>query len=93
MKILYFFLFVLPLIGFSQDSYNNTYNGEKIAHSRYSLSYIENHEQAEWVYYKLDSRLLTGITKRSNNFRSDPKIFQVLQKFLITENLDTIEGI
>lgn len=74
MKNLYFFLFVLPLIGFSQDSYENTYNGEKISHSRFSLSYIENHKQAEWVYYKLNSRLLKGITKRSNNFRSDPKI-------------------
>ena len=74
MKNLYFFLFVLPLIGFSQDSYKNTYNGEKISHSRFSLSYIENHKQAEWVYYKLNSRLLKGITKRSNNFRSDPKI-------------------
>ena len=74
MKTLYYFLFVLPLIGFSQDSYKNTYNGEKITHSRYSLSYIENHEQAEWVYYILNSRLLMGVTKRSNNFRSDPKI-------------------
>ena len=74
MKNLYFFLFVLPLIGFSQDSYENTYNGEKISHSRFSLSYIENHKQTEWVYYKLNSRLLKGITKRSNNFRSDPKI-------------------
>ena len=70
----YYFLFVLPLIGLSQDSYKNTYNGEKIRHTRYSLSYIENHEQAEWVYYKLNSSLLMGVTKRSNNFRSDSKI-------------------
>lgn len=73
-SLLIFVLFVLPFIGFSQDFFKITSNGEKISHLRYSLSYIENHEQAEWVYYKLNSKLLTGLTKRSNNFRSDPKI-------------------
>ena len=74
MKTFYYFLFVLPLIGLSQDSYKNTYNGEKIIHTRYSLSYIEGHEQAEWVFYEIKKDRILSVAKRKNNFRSDKKI-------------------
>lgn len=40
----------------------------------YTLSYSEEAEQAEWVYYKLTSAMLTGIAKRSNNFKADRAI-------------------
>jgi endonuclease G len=55
----------------AQDNYKHSINGEYVEHSRYTLSYIEEHEQAEWVYYKLNPNLLRGNTERSNNFRVD----------------------
>ena len=56
---------------YAQDNYKHSINGEYVEHSRYSLSYSEEHEQAEWVYYKLNPNLLRGNTERSNNFRFD----------------------
>ena len=38
------------------------------------MSYLETHEQAEWVYYRLNSNLVSGNVKRSNNFREDKSI-------------------
>ena len=48
--------------------------GELVKHSYYSLSYSETHEQAEWVYYKLYTALLSGGEERSDNFRPDNKV-------------------
>lgn len=46
-----------------------------INHTYYTLSYSEQHEQAEWVIYKLtNARLVTGQLKRTNNFRSDQNV-------------------
>jgi len=47
-----------------------------ISHTYYSLSYSEEHKQAEWVYYKLNSSQLDPTVKRKNNFRKDPKIIK-----------------
>ena len=58
----------------AQDNYKHSINGEYVEHSRYSLSYLEEHEQAEWVYYKLNYNLLKGNTERSDNFRVDLSI-------------------
>ncbi len=49
-------------------------HGELVKHSYYSLSYSETHEQAEWVYYKLYTALLSGVVERSDNFRPDTKV-------------------
>ncbi len=49
-------------------------NGEIVRHSYYILSYIEEHEQAEWVYYKLTPDMIKGKTERTENFRQDPKV-------------------
>ena len=49
-------------------------NGEIVKHSYYTLSYLEEFEQAEWVYYVLTPEMLKGNTDRTNNFRADPKI-------------------
>ncbi|MCH2231900.1 MAG: DNA/RNA non-specific endonuclease [Crocinitomicaceae bacterium] len=51
-------------------------NGNQlIHHAGYSLSYSEQAEQAEWVYYKLTSANFNDGIKRSNDFRIDPYIF------------------
>jgi len=49
-------------------------NGEIIKHKFYSLSYLESHEQAEWVTYYLYPDFLKGNAFRKNNFRPDLKI-------------------
>jgi endonuclease G len=49
--------------------------GVVIDHHYFSLSYSEEHEQAEWVAYELHRDNLTGErVPRSNDFRDDPKV-------------------
>ena len=48
--------------------------GEIIEHKYYTLSYLENFEQAEWVYYVLTPEMLKGSANRTNDFRVDPKV-------------------
>ncbi len=49
--------------------------GQVVHHNYYSLSYSEEHEQAEWVAYELHRNLLEGErVPRTNDFRDDPKI-------------------
>ena len=46
-----------------------------IHHTHYSLSYSEEHEQAEWVYYELTEYEASNAKyKRTNNFRADAKV-------------------
>ena len=46
-----------------------------IEHDHYTLGYNEEHEQASWVAYRLtDHQIQNPITKRKDNFRSDPKV-------------------
>ena len=69
-------LFILPLnltFVFTQD-YSPKSLGEVVKYNYYSLSYNEYHEQANWVYYKLNNLMLLGTTKRTNNFRTDYNI-------------------
>jgi len=50
-------------------------NDEIITHSYYTLSYNENHEQANWIAYKLTKHMIrNGLHDRKNNFRSDNKV-------------------
>lgn len=44
-----------------------------IHHTYFSLSYCEEHEQAEWVAYKLKSEYFKGVS-RTDDFREDPKV-------------------
>ena len=48
--------------------------GQIIEHCGYVLSYIEDHEQAEWAAYELTSKELKGKEKRTDDFRPDPAI-------------------
>lgn len=49
-------------------------NGQMIHHTYYSLSYSEEHEQAEWVSYVLNPPFLNGSATRSDDFRMDDKV-------------------
>ncbi len=46
-------------------------NGVVVKHKFYSLSYVEEHEQAEWVYYMLTSAMVNGDAERGDDFRLD----------------------
>jgi len=45
-----------------------------IKHKYYTLGYNEKYEEADWVAYKLTSEMISGNTKRKNNFRVDPMV-------------------
>lgn len=45
-----------------------------VAHTGFTLSYAEEHEQAYWVAYQLTRENVLGSAKRKDNFRSDPKV-------------------
>jgi endonuclease G len=64
----------LVLIGFSQSLLPRVSSGDYVEHNYFSLSYVEEHEQPEWVFYKLTNQMISGEAKRSDNFREDPKI-------------------
>ncbi|MEJ6794769.1 MAG: DNA/RNA non-specific endonuclease [Flavobacteriales bacterium] len=70
---LFFVLFLIPFVGICQD-YLPKSNGELVNHSYYSLSYSEEDEQAQWVYYKLSPQMINGSFSRTDNFRSDSKV-------------------
>ncbi len=76
MKKLFIILFLSPTFLFSQEASNftPTNNGELVHHSYYSLSYSEQHEQAEWVFYEIKKERILGLISRTDNFRSDKKI-------------------
>ena len=58
-----------------QDLSPKPISGEQIInHFGYSLSYNEDHEQANWVIYELTDYEVSGGVKRKNQFRSDPKV-------------------
>jgi len=48
--------------------------GKLVKHSYYALSYVEEHEQPEWVAYELTRENLYPNAKRKDNFRPDPRV-------------------
>ena len=71
MKNLIIFLVFVPSISLAQIKFLPKSQGEIVKHAYYSLSYLEEHEQAEWVHYKLNIEMLKGKTPRKNSFKSD----------------------
>ena len=67
-------LILVPTLSFGQGFQPSLLNGELVSHKHYSLSYVEDHEQPEWVYYKLTYRMTQGSAKRKDNFRNDPLV-------------------
>ena len=59
----------------------------------YSLSYNENHEQANWVAYELTAGEVRGSVKRRDAFRSDPMISTGSASYLIIKALVMTVGI
>ena len=71
-KYIYLFLFIsFRLLA---QEYLPKSEGEIIKHKYYTFSYNEDHEQANWVHYKLDPNFLKGTTPRINSFRPDPYV-------------------
>ncbi len=58
------------IVAWSQ-SYLPTSRGEIVARKYYTLSYDEEWEQAEWVYYILTPEMVSGNATRRDNFRAD----------------------
>ena len=69
------FMTCTPMGLLSQNFQPEANEGVVIKHACYSLSYVEKHEQPEWVYYKLTSDMISGSTSRTNDFREDPYVF------------------
>jgi len=67
-------LLFIPFICFAQLKFLPESKGQLVEHTYYSLSYLEEHEQAEWVHYKLNDIMLKGIVPRKNSFKSDKLI-------------------
>lgn len=49
-------------------------NGEIVCHTGYTLSYNEEHEQANWVAYELTGKETDRKFKRTNKFIVDPNV-------------------
>ena len=58
----------------AQDLLPTSTTGQIIQHTYYTLSYSEDHEQAEWVFYQLTPALVNGTTPRIDDFRPDPLV-------------------
>jgi len=63
-----------PVTDYVQDLTPLGKDNNIVSHNYYTLSYSEPHEQAEWVYYKINSSELNSSIERSNNFRPDALI-------------------
>ena len=72
-----FFVYLVPYAqenNFVQNWHPKGNSNQLIKHQFYTLSYSEEHEQAEWVLYLLRPNNLLDSIKRSNNFREDSKV-------------------
>ena len=71
-------LMILVLVSHSLIAQNFDYlptaNGELIQHTNYSVSYMEQHEQPEWVAYYLSPDMLKKVYDRKDSFKGDPLV-------------------
>jgi len=73
--ILFFFSLISPAQLAAQDlDFYPTSKGEVIKHTYYALSYIEEHEQAEWVAYYLSPEMLKKVYDRKDSFKDDQSV-------------------
>ncbi len=73
MKQLLFLISLIPFISFGQDYIPHS-DGQIISHTHYTLSYSEENEQANWVYYALTPDMVKGTVSRTDDFREDMAI-------------------
>ncbi len=62
------------VLDYTFSDYYPTSNGEIVNHTYYTLSYLEEHEQAEWVFYLLTKEMVNGTEERTDDFREDPLV-------------------
>ena len=79
MRLVHLLLIGFILAAFTGRSQNlrfvpSSSSGQIISHKFYTLSYIEEHEQAEWVFYQLTKEDVQGTAKRVNSYRPDPSV-------------------
>lgn len=65
-------LFIIPILLHAQ--YEPKATGELIRHTYYSLDYNEQHEQPNWVYYRLTYDMIKGLASRADDFRADAAV-------------------
>ena len=70
----FFFFLFLPIFASDPGLPLYTNNELIVRHNSFTLSYSETHEQARWVAYDLDLDKTYGTVKRTNRFRTDPKV-------------------
>lgn len=71
----YAFLFLFLSCSHSSVKAQNSTASELIVkRPHYELSYNEDHEVANWVFYTLEHKHLRGCVKRKNDFRPDPLV-------------------
>ena len=74
-KIFISLFFISSLLGSSLELPKINSSDEIISHSYFTLSYNENHEQANWVAYKLTRNMIeNGPYGRTDDFRPDYKV-------------------
>lgn len=47
---------------------------QHIYHTHYKLCYSDSHRQALWTFHKLTKNSIAGTTRRTNDYRYDPKV-------------------
>ncbi|MBW8334486.1 MAG: DNA/RNA non-specific endonuclease [Prolixibacteraceae bacterium] len=83
MKLLSFIilLFTANLINAKSVEFLPVPVNDIVRHTYYTLSYNENYEQANWVYYSLtDSMILNSGQERSNSFKMDKSVVSISAK-------------
>lgn len=70
-RFLFWLVVVVPLVVWAQEPVGN---GVVVRHGCYSLSYVERHEQPEWVYYMLTAAMVNGDAERGDDFRPDEMV-------------------
>lgn len=79
-KVFILSLFIFSLSSFGMAKRDLTFVpssevGDQVINRRYyQLSYSNEHEQAEWVYYKLSKKLIDGKAERTDRFVADPDV-------------------
>lgn len=74
MKLVTLLLVFSISLHLSSQDYLPKSKGEIVNHTYYTLSYNEEHEQANWVHYKLNPTFLSGSTPRTDSFKPDPYV-------------------
>ncbi|MAX79826.1 MAG: DNA/RNA endonuclease [Crocinitomicaceae bacterium] len=66
---------LFSLLGYGQElDFYPISKGELITHTYYKLSYLEEHEQPEWVAYYLSPEMLHKVYDRKDAFGSDTSV-------------------